>query len=116
MGENVLDVPLDTRLLTIPAFAKATGLSCWSARELVRSGEVPSVPVGRRRRVSARFINEWIERSVTQCPATKEARAVFAERERCARIAEQLGETSGCHYDNAECWMEAVAAKIRSGE
>ena len=46
-------------LLTIPKFAERTGLSYWLARALVLRGDIPSVQCGRRRRVSAKFIDSW---------------------------------------------------------
>ncbi len=48
-----------TKLLSIPEFAKATGLSDRLARHLVKNGDVPSIKVGSRRRVDARFIDRW---------------------------------------------------------
>jgi hypothetical protein len=48
-----------TKLLTIPAFAKATGLTYWLARELVNRGDIPSVQVGPRKRVDARWVEQW---------------------------------------------------------
>jgi excisionase family DNA binding protein len=49
-----------TKLLSIPEFAKATGLSVWLARELVHRGDVPSVRVGARRRVDSRWVERWL--------------------------------------------------------
>jgi excisionase family DNA binding protein len=48
-----------TKLLSIPEFAKATGISVRLARELVNRGDVPSVRVGPRRRVDIRFVEKW---------------------------------------------------------
>lgn len=50
-----------TKLLSIPQFAKATGLGYRLARKLVLSGEVPSVKVGPRRRVDTRQIDKWLD-------------------------------------------------------
>jgi excisionase family DNA binding protein len=46
-------------LLTIPKFAERTGLTYWLARALVLRGDIPSVQCGRRRRVSAKFVEAW---------------------------------------------------------
>lgn len=48
-----------TKLLTIPEFANATGLTYGLARELVIRGDVPHVLVGTRRRVDSRWIEKW---------------------------------------------------------
>jgi hypothetical protein len=48
-----------TKLLTIPQFANATGISETLARALVNRGDVPSIPVGRPRRIDARWIEKW---------------------------------------------------------
>jgi len=48
-------------LLTIPKFAERTGISYWLARALVLRGDIPSVQCGRRRRVSAKFVEAWCE-------------------------------------------------------
>ncbi len=48
-------------LLTIPEFAKVTGLSYKLATHLVIAGEIPSLQVGKRRRVPQRCVNEWLE-------------------------------------------------------
>jgi hypothetical protein len=52
---------MTTRLLTIPKFARATGLTYWLTRELVNRGDIPSLQVGPRRRVDARFIERWTQ-------------------------------------------------------
>ena len=48
-----------TKLITIPQFANATGISETLARALVNRGDVPSILVGRRRRVNARWVEKW---------------------------------------------------------
>jgi len=48
-----------TKLLTIPEFANATGISENLARAIVKRGEVPSIQVGRRRRVDSRWVEKW---------------------------------------------------------
>jgi excisionase family DNA binding protein len=49
-----------TKLLSVPQFANATGLSDTLARALVNRGDVPSILVGRRRRVDARWVEKWV--------------------------------------------------------
>ncbi len=49
-----------TKLLTVPQFANATGLSEALARALVNRGDVPSIQVGSRRRVDSRWIEKWV--------------------------------------------------------
>jgi excisionase family DNA binding protein len=50
-----------TRLLTIPEFARATGLSYRLCLHLVQMGDIPSVPVGSRRRIDVRWLERWLE-------------------------------------------------------
>jgi excisionase family DNA binding protein len=49
-----------TKLITIPKFAEATGLKYRLCLELVESGQMPSVPVGCRRRIDVRWIEQWL--------------------------------------------------------
>jgi len=49
-----------TKLLTIPKFAQATGLSYRLCLQLVQSGDIPSVPVGSRRRIDIRWVEQWL--------------------------------------------------------
>jgi excisionase family DNA binding protein len=49
-----------TKLLTIPKFAEATGLSYRLCLQLVQTGEIPSVPVGSRRRIDVRWVEQWL--------------------------------------------------------
>ena len=52
-------------LISIRQFAKATGLSYKLARRLVLSGAVPSKQIGCRRRISAPWLQRWLEESTT---------------------------------------------------
>ena len=52
-------------LISIREFAKATGLNYKLARRLVLSGDVPSKQIGCRRRISARWLERWLEESAT---------------------------------------------------
>ena len=49
-----------TMLITIPAFARATGLNYWLAWRLVQRGAIPSVMVGSRRRIDVRWVEQWL--------------------------------------------------------
>jgi excisionase family DNA binding protein len=49
-----------TKLLTIPKFAQATGLPYRLCLHLVGTGEIPSVPVGSRRRIDVRWVEQWL--------------------------------------------------------
>lgn len=49
-----------TKLLTIPKFAQATGLSYRLCLQLVGTGQIPSVPVGCRRRIDVRWVEQWL--------------------------------------------------------
>jgi hypothetical protein len=51
---------ITTKLLSIPEFADAAGLSDALARALVMRGDVPSVRVGARRRVDSRWVQKWL--------------------------------------------------------
>jgi excisionase family DNA binding protein len=50
-----------TKLITIPKFAQATGLPYRLCLQLVTTGQVPSVPVGRRRRIDLRWVEQWLD-------------------------------------------------------
>ena len=49
-----------TKLITIPKFAELTGLSYRLCLHLVETGQIPSVPVGRRRRIDVRWVDQWL--------------------------------------------------------
>ena len=49
-----------TKLITIPKFAGSTGLSYRLCLHLVETGQIPSVPVGRRRRIDVRWVAQWL--------------------------------------------------------
>jgi excisionase family DNA binding protein len=49
-----------TKLITIPKFAQATGLPYRLCLQLVGTGKIPSVPVGSRRRIDVRWIEQWL--------------------------------------------------------
>ena len=48
-----------TKLITIPKFAEATGLPYRLCLHLIGTGQVPSVAVGRRRRIDVRWVEQW---------------------------------------------------------
>ena len=47
-----------TKLITIPKFAAATGLPYRLCLHLVEAGQIPSVAVGRRRRLDVRWLEQ----------------------------------------------------------
>jgi excisionase family DNA binding protein len=49
-----------TKLITIPRFAELTGLPYRLCLHLVVTGQMPSVPVGRRRRIDVRWVDQWL--------------------------------------------------------
>ena len=49
-----------TRLITIPKFAAATGLPYRLCLHLIGTGQIPSVAVGRRRRIDVRWVEQWL--------------------------------------------------------
>jgi excisionase family DNA binding protein len=49
-----------TKLITIPKFAELTGLSYRLCLHLVGIGQIPSVLVGRRRRIDVRWVEQWL--------------------------------------------------------
>jgi len=49
-----------TQLITIPKFAEATGLPYRLCLHLVGTGQIPSVAVGRRRRIDVRWVDQWL--------------------------------------------------------
>jgi hypothetical protein len=49
-----------TKLITIPKFARATGLPYRLCLQLVGSGQIPSVPVGGRHRIDVRWVEQWL--------------------------------------------------------
>jgi excisionase family DNA binding protein len=49
-----------TKLITIPRFAELTGLPYRLCLHLVGTGQIPSIPVGRRRRIDGRWVEQWL--------------------------------------------------------
>jgi excisionase family DNA binding protein len=49
-----------TKLITIPKFAELTALPYRLCLHLVGTGQIPSVPVGRRRRIDVRWLDQWL--------------------------------------------------------
>ena len=49
-----------TKLITIPEFAEATGLPYRLCLHLIGTGQIPSVAVGRRRRIDVRWVEQWL--------------------------------------------------------
>ncbi len=49
-----------TKLITIPKFAEDSGLPYRLCLHLVGTGQIPSVAVGRRRRIDVRWVEQWL--------------------------------------------------------
>lgn len=49
-----------TKLITIPKFAETTGLSYRLCLQLIGTGQIPSILVGRRRRIDLRWVEQWL--------------------------------------------------------
>ncbi|MBB6346092.1 excisionase family DNA binding protein [Nonomuraea muscovyensis] len=52
--------PLERRLLRVPEVMALLGLSRWQVYNLIRSGELESVKVGRSRRVPVAALDEFV--------------------------------------------------------
>lgn len=52
--------PLERRLLKVPEVMAALGLSRWQVYNLIRSGELESVKVGRSRRVPVVALDDFV--------------------------------------------------------
>lgn len=52
-------------LISVRQFSQFTGIGYKLSRKLVSSGAIPSKQVGRRRLISARWLERWLEESVT---------------------------------------------------
>ena len=61
-----------TKLITIPKFAESTGLSYRLCLHLVETGQIPSVPVGRRRRIDVRWVSQWLAGG-GYCPSAQDS-------------------------------------------
>jgi hypothetical protein len=49
-----------TKLITIPKFAELTGLPYRLCLHLVGTAQIPSIPVGCRRRIDVRWVDQWL--------------------------------------------------------
>jgi hypothetical protein len=96
---------MKTQLLTIPQFAKATGLTYWLARDLVNRGDIPSVQVGSRRRGEARMVERWLkgEHQVSERPG-----ALLAAAASLDEAAVDLPERA-CFYEGQAAELRAIA-------
>jgi excisionase family DNA binding protein len=52
--------PLERRLLKVPEVMTVLGLSRWQVYNLIRSGELESVKVGRSRRVPVAALDDFV--------------------------------------------------------
>ena len=66
-------------LLTIPQTAKAINCSAPTVRRMIATGELPAVTIGRRRRVSTKTLDQWIENGGSK-PINDASSAPGAER------------------------------------
>jgi hypothetical protein len=82
-------------LISIRQFAKATGLSYKLARRLVLSGAVPSKQIGCRRRISAPWLQRWLEESTAVAVDSKRAE-ITAPRDGAGRIWPEPPVTGEC--------------------
>lgn len=53
--------------LKVPEVAEVLRIACSRAYELVGSGEIPSVRIGRSVRVSRRELDRWLEEQHSPC-------------------------------------------------
>ena len=53
---------MQTKLLTIPDFARTCGITYSLAAQMVESGQIPTITVGKRRRIDQRFVDQWLSR------------------------------------------------------
>lgn len=65
-------MPVERLLLRPAEAAQAIGVSRSRMYELINSGEIPSVKVGRVKRVPVDKLREWIERNSGDGPAATE--------------------------------------------
>ena len=70
-----------TKLITIPKFAAATGLPYRLCLHLIGTGQIPSVAVGRRRRIDVRWVEQWLATGGYR-PGRGQGCATGVERER----------------------------------
>ena len=54
--------------ITVSAFARATGVSYWLAMQMVNGGEIPSIIVGKRRRVHSGWVKKWLAKTRQATP------------------------------------------------
>jgi hypothetical protein len=60
---------MNKKLISIPDFARAAGISEGLARELVRNGKVPTIIVGTRHKIDSEWVAGWLS-SVKPNPST----------------------------------------------
>ncbi|MDQ2987112.1 MAG: helix-turn-helix domain-containing protein [Armatimonadota bacterium] len=80
---------LETRLLRITEAAARAGIGRSLAYEFVRSGEWPSVKIGRALRIPLALLDEWIDAKVQDA---RERALGFAECASNGSVASSLGE------------------------
>jgi len=60
---------MERKLLKVQEVADRLGICRSKAYMLVASGEIPSVRIGRNRRVASDVLDEWISRLVDDAPS-----------------------------------------------
>lgn len=76
-----------TQLITIPKFAELTGLSYRLCSHLVETGQIPSVPVGRRRRIDVRWVDQWLAGG-GYCPSAQDSPTRYLDPARIPNAGE----------------------------
>jgi hypothetical protein len=82
-----------TQLITIPKFAEATGLPYRLCLHLVGTHQIPSVPVGSRRRIEVRWVDQWLAAG-GYCPPAQDSSTGHRESVRSSRAG---AATSAAH-------------------
>ncbi len=65
-----METPL---LLTTTQAAQRLGIGRTKLYELISAGELPTIPIGRAKRVPAAAVQDWIDRKLTQAGNGRDA-------------------------------------------
>ena len=82
-----------TKLITIPKFAEVTGLPYRLCLQLVGSGHIPSIRVGRRRRIGVRWVEHWLASGGYRSSGQE---VLMQDREGWTRTPVQPGNAHDC--------------------
>jgi len=88
-----------TKLITIPRFAQATGLPYRLCLQLVGTGSIPSVPVGCRRRIDVRWVEQWLAKGGYQ-PTKEQSRSRRGGTSRSSGGRQRSSEANVCPMDS----------------